>query len=195
MAVQRCMRRSISSIGLAAAIAVGSAPAFANSLDPQRVYQPIQSKLQRQQTVPLRLPSYIPDPKGDMKLVAHLTEVGPKGYDIAIGSPGCQFGASACTYANVSAQRLTPRMKSPQEKFSFMDDPGYQPTKRAPSQRGYVDLGNGIRGYFVPWVLGASVSNAKVIWQEDGIRYTVGIKGGKKERVIRMAKSALESRR
>jgi len=170
---------------------VSSAPAFAKPLDPERVYRPIQSKLQRQQTVPLRVPTYIPEPSGGRNFVAHLIEAGPNGYRVAIAPPDCQYGASACTYANVSARRVTQQMKPPHKEFSFMDDPNYQPTERAPSKRGYVDLGNGVRGYFVPWVLGASVSNAKVIWQEDGIRYTVGIKGGKKERVIRMAKSAI----
>ncbi|MFN6068408.1 MAG: hypothetical protein ACK45T_14795, partial [Pseudanabaena sp.] len=58
-----------------------------------------------------------------------------------------------------------------------------------------VSLADGIQGYFVPWVCGASCNDAQVYWDKNGFRYAVGIKVGNKNNLIQMANSAISSSR
>lgn len=58
---------------------------------------------------------------------------------------------------------------------------------------GRVTLANGIKGYFIPYVCGANCDDSKVIWEQNGYRYLVGLKRGDKKTVIEMANSAIKN--
>lgn len=163
--------------------------AQSDSLSPN-IFEPIVSSLP--QGIPPRLPTYIPTGGVNRSsLVASLVIKSENAYQIAIGSPSCQ-GANSCRYATVSGERTNSATPSIESQFTYMNSPRYKPTRRSPDPMGYVTLANGIRGYFVPWVLGANYSDAKVIWNENSYRYLVGVKGGSKEVLVQMASSAIQ---
>ena len=54
-----------------------------------------------------------------------------------------------------------------------------------------VALGDGIIGYFVEATCGANCSDATLTWEQDGYRYTVGIKARDKADLIEMANLAI----
>ena len=54
-----------------------------------------------------------------------------------------------------------------------------------------VALANGISGVFVEAKCGASCGDAVVYWKQGEIRYSVGLKAGSEQNVVRMANSAI----
>jgi hypothetical protein len=56
---------------------------------------------------------------------------------------------------------------------------------------GWVVLANGLTAYFIPYVCGANCDDSKVIWEQNGYRYLVGLKAEKKKTVVEMANSAI----
>lgn len=147
------------------------------------------------ETIPVHLPTYIPSEGVNRKgLAATLVIKTNSAYQIAIGTPGCK-GEYYCRYATVSGEKITPYTPSIESEFSYMvNDPNYRPTRRSPDKMGSITLAGGVRGYFVPWVLGANLSDAKVIWNEGSYRYLVGVKGGSFQGVVRMANSAIQGK-
>jgi hypothetical protein len=58
-----------------------------------------------------------------------------------------------------------------------------------------VSLAQGIQGYFLPFVCGANCDTSKVIWEQNGDRYTVGIRYASKATVIDFANSVIQNER
>jgi hypothetical protein len=56
-----------------------------------------------------------------------------------------------------------------------------------------VNLSGGLTGTFIPWVCGANCNAAKVFWEEQGIRYFVGIRSGRMRDVVAIANSMIEN--
>lgn len=57
---------------------------------------------------------------------------------------------------------------------------------------GNVTLANGIKAYFIPWTAGANCTDALVLWEQQGYRYTVGLKCANKRDVLDMAGSMVK---
>ncbi|ERN41272.1 hypothetical protein KR51_00021620 [Rubidibacter lacunae KORDI 51-2] len=148
--------------------------------------------------VPRRLPSFVP-PGGrqivEENIIATLvagTEPDAVHYEIEfVFAPGCG-GATACHWGRVSGyvrDRAGDIVPDPERSAVYINEGEF--AKRAPNPPGDVELPNGITGYFLPWVLAAYASDAAVIWDEGPYRYRVSVKGGSKEEVVEMARSAI----
>jgi hypothetical protein len=137
-----------------------------------RVFQPLLARLRAGTKIPIRLPQEIPD-AGKSPLYASLNEINPDRYSIELAfAPDC-YGATACRFGAVSGEKKTPR---------------------TPVLRGEkLTLAAGITGYFTPAVCGANCSDATLIWEQDGVRYTIALKAGRRESLQRMAGSAIAS--
>jgi hypothetical protein len=182
--------------------AVGTVPLIPN-LD--RLYQPILTDLQMT-GIPLRLPIEVPatttlrsrDPKTTaetfkMPVYVHLNEDTPNGYVITLGYSDTCDGGNSCRLGTLSAQRLTKGTPAIDEQYAFMKPGAKFKGKRSQEVMAPVQLANGIKGQFIPWLCGANCNDAKVVWDQDGYRYFVGIKVGDKDALTLMANSAITS--
>jgi hypothetical protein len=202
---------SLATVGLLALALLVSTPAFAAvgtvplipNLD--RLYQPILTDLQMT-GIPLRLPIEVPatttirsqDPKATaetlkMPVYVNLNEDTPNGYTITLGYSDTCDGGNSCRIGTLSAQRLTKGTPAIDEQYAFMKPGAKFKGKRSQEPMAAVQLANGIKGQFVPWICGANCNDAKVVWDQAGYRYFVGIKVGDQSALVHMANSAITS--
>lgn len=146
--------------------------------------------------VPLRLPTktFVNGAK-PLQVYLDFGKPSANGYDISIGyRKGCDF-ANSCRIGSVEARKLTGNSPSLDKAHPPEPDVNGVVRHRSDEEAGSVSLADGIQGYFVPWVCGASCNDAQVYWDENGFRYAVGIKVGNKNNLIQMANSAISSSR
>lgn len=149
-------------------------------------FAPILDRL-TQTGIPLRLPDQIP-----ASSYVVLWSASSRGYEIALASePTCR--SNYCRNGLISAKKLTSDTSSIEQEFAFLKDPKFRPQARSPELFGTVQLVNGKQGYFIPWVLGANYSDAKVIWEENGYRYLVSWRKGDRNTLIKLANSAIQA--
>ncbi|AUT01923.1 hypothetical protein CLI64_16855 [Nostoc sp. CENA543] len=135
------------------------------------VFNPILPKLKQKSRIKILLPKYIPESDGTNPIYAILETSTPKKYDILLGfTPDCN-GGTACRLGVVSAEAVTRK------------------TPRLTGKR--VVLAKGITGYFVDSRCGANCSDATLTWRQQGVQYSLGLKAGKRESLIKMANSAI----
>jgi hypothetical protein len=169
----------------------------------EQLYQPILKDLQMT-GIPLRLPTYVPAyrplPKGtpptaptgsERSLRAISRRNTSDHYFVMLAYSDDCSGASVCRFGVLGAERLTKETRSIDEQYaSVLNGQG---GKRSPEPAAAVVLSKGIKGRFIPWVCGANCTDAFVIWEEGGYRYTVGRKVGDRNALVTMASSAIES--
>jgi hypothetical protein len=177
------------------------------------VFQPIAQSLQRQTVVPIVLPVVIPNEAlipvnginqpyinvpvasdGSFEnIYAFISEADRTHYEISLDATADCQGTDQCSFGGMSAQALIPQTPSVQSEYSFESDADFHPVGRSPEQMGEVELTHGIKGYFVPFVCGASCDTSKVIWDQNGYRYKFGIRYASKATMVQMANSAIEN--
>jgi hypothetical protein len=164
-----------------------SSIAQAESAASTSLFAPVLDRL-TQTGIPLRLPRQLPA----SPLYAVVWSASTNGYEVALTSePTCR--SNYCRNGLISAQKLTADTPSIEQEFAFLNDPKFRPQARSTEPLGKVQLAEGKPGYFVPWVLGANYSDAKVIWEENGYRYLVSWKKGDRSTLIKLANSAIQS--
>ncbi|MEA5617155.1 hypothetical protein VB711_04790 [Cronbergia sp. UHCC 0137] len=136
------------------------------------VFKPILPKLKQKSQIKLLLPKYIPESNTENPLYAIIETATKNKYEILLGfSPDCS-GGTACRLGLLTAEKVnkqTPRL-----------------TGKA------VLLAKGITGYFVDFQCGANCSDATLTWRYQGIQYTIGLKAGSRNELIKMANSAIK---
>ena len=171
-------------------------------LNPDALFKPSLTDLQMT-GIPLRLPTYIPkigqrlkDPKvkpETLPLYGHLDQATPNRYQVTIGHTSTCEGGNVCRLGTIAATRLTKGTPSISEEYASRKDPKSQ-GKKSQELMSSVQLSNGISGTFVPWVCGSSCTDAEVVWDEAGYRYSVGIKVGDRASLVEMANSAIQQK-
>lgn len=159
---------------------------------PQQVLSSTISKLKAKTRVPLKLPTQIPQEEYPLYITVNTATSDQ--YELTIGTDSDCSGGNYCRYGTISGRKITPSTPSVEEEYAFLNDPTYQPSVRSKEKMGKIALANGTEGYFIPYVCGASCDDSKVIWEQGGYRYLVGIKAGDKKSVVEMANSAIASR-
>jgi hypothetical protein len=168
-----------SEVASSAAIAPGTVNAASvaptsHAAVPHSVFKPILGKLKAKTQVPIRLPAYVPESRNANPLYALLEVSTSTKYRIMLAfAPDCN-GGTACRLGMVSGEKIMPQVT---------------PLKGKP-----VSLAQGITGYFVDAVCRANCSDATLTWEQDRSRFTVAIKAGKLETLIKMANSAITIR-
>ncbi len=143
--------------------------------EPHQIFESVVPQLQQQTQLSLLLPGFVPeaDYVPIYPIVSPATS--DNKYEIMLGYTEDCNGGTVCRLGMISAETLTPAVKElTGEK---------------------VDLASGITGYFVEATCGANCSDATISWDHKGSRYTLGIKAGKKETLVKMAKSAIAARK
>ncbi|MCT7977863.1 hypothetical protein [Laspinema olomoucense] len=140
---------------------------------PNPIFEPILPKIKQETQIPILLPDYIFGSDGATQVYATVETVTPSQYQIILGlTPDCN-GGTACRVGTVSGEELSPSSADLEGKA--------------------VPLDEGITGYFVDAVCGANCSDSTMTWDQNGIRYQMGIKAGKPEDLVKMANSAIAS--
>lgn len=135
------------------------------------VFQALLPKLKGQSKVAVFLPTTLEGLDSSTKIYAVLGVINVSEYYIILGAtPDCN-GGNACRAGTISAEMVG------------VSAPVLTGTK--------VALANGITGYFEDAVCGANCSDATVKWQQGNALYTVGIKVGKMDALVKMANSAI----
>lgn len=162
-----------------------------NQSQPHPIFRLALSELATKTRVPLLLPAYVP--KENYSLYVTVNTAEPGQYELTIGATEDCSGGNYCRYGIVSGQEITSSTERVDDEYAFLNDPQYQPSERSPEKMGRVTLANGIKGYFIPYVCGANCDDSKVIWEQNGYRYLVGLKRGDKKTVVEMANSAINN--
>jgi hypothetical protein len=137
---------------------------------PNPVFRPIFPALKAQTQVPVFLPGDIPGVEQSESLYAILESATASSYQILLAFTENCNGGNACRLGSISGQR------------------GTEPSSLEGQS---VALRDSITGYFVEATCGANCSDATLTWEQDGYRYTVGIKAGDEADLVEMANSAI----
>ncbi len=136
---------------------------------PNKIFQPILSKIQKQTQIPIFLPSYVPE-SSDPRLLAILENINSSEYKIMLAFDENCTGGTACRLGSISGDLV---------EANFIPD-GEE-----------VTLANHITGYFIDANCGANCSDATLSWIENNIHYLVSLKAGKQDTLVKMANSAI----
>ena len=165
------------------------------------VFDAVYQEVSANSDIPMLLPTTIPEealrepgPDQEEPFFVSIDEVDVDRYEINLdATPGCE-GAGYCTFGIFGAQRIMQDTPTVGGQYAFMLDPEYQPTMRSEEPISEVELSGGIVGIFIPWVCGANCNTAKVYWEQERIRYFVGIRGPiDKATVLEIANSMIEN--
>ncbi|MFM7406642.1 MAG: hypothetical protein ACKO3K_08270 [Cuspidothrix sp.] len=138
---------------------------------PHPVFKPILSKLKQKTKIKILLPQYVIESDGENPLYAIMETATKTKYEILLGfSPDCS-GGTACCLGIISGEAIT---------------------KTTPKLTGKpVSLTKNITAYFTDFRCGANCSDATLTWRKDGVQYTIGLKAGNRNSLIKMAKSVM----
>jgi len=148
----------------------------------------------RQSGIPLHLPKVVVYPlPAEVNRASYVAKGGisldSPGYSLQIGHRDCN-GANSCTIARASATAILSGMGSIESEYPPLAPEVSATVQVSPEPNQWVQLPNGQPAYFVGWVLGASMGYSQLVWDENGYRYAIELKGGEKAWLLRMAKSA-----
>ncbi|MBD2138120.1 hypothetical protein H6F32_11085 [Anabaena sp. FACHB-1237] len=142
----------------------------ANS-QPHPVFKSILPKLKQTTKIKIFLPTYIPESDRPNPIYAILETVSKDKYEILLGfSPDCS-GGSACRLGMITAEAVTAKTPKLTGKS--------------------ILLRKGITSYFIESRCGANCSDGTLSWREKGVQYSVGIKAGDRNTLIKIAKSVV----
>ncbi|MGB3310531.1 MAG: hypothetical protein WBG32_09420 [Nodosilinea sp.] len=164
------------------------------------VFRAVAAEVEAASNIPVLLPTSIPEvvlrepaPGQDEPFYPSIARADRGGYDINLDAIDQCYGAGYCNFGVLGAIRLTADTPTVDEEYSFYLDPTYQPMMRSEEPITTVTLSGGITGTFIPWVCGANCNAAKVFWEEQGIRYFVGIRSGRMRDVVAIANAMIEN--
>jgi hypothetical protein len=176
------------------------------------IFQPILAQLQHQTRIPVVLPTdipaeaLVPDDNGQpgayikvpiaktgqfQHIYAHIIDAQPSRYEISLDATSTCRGQDSCSFGLLSGQQLHQGDKTIQAEYAFEQAPDFHPIGRSPEMMGDVPLARGITGYFVPFICGANCDTAKIIWEQNGYRYKVGLRYASKATIVQVANSAI----
>ncbi|MEM1291132.1 MAG: hypothetical protein AAGH67_06650 [Cyanobacteria bacterium P01_H01_bin.162] len=165
------------------------------------MFAEVYAQVERDSNIPMLLPTSIPEivlreqqPDQSQPFFVSTDVIDVDRYEVNLDAmAGCE-GAGYCIFGIMGAERIMPGTPSVDEQYAYYLDPEYQPVQRSDEPIAEVQLANGLTGTFIPWVCGANCSTAKVYWQQEGIRYYIGIRGPiDQATVVEIANSMIEN--
>ena len=165
------------------------------------VFEAVYAEVAAQSGIPILLPTSIPEEalrepeEGQDEPFFVSTEMADANhYEVNLDAIQDCRGAGYCNFGMMGAERITADTESVDERYAYYLDPDYQPIQRSEEPISEVELSGDITGIFIPWVLGANYSTAKVYWEQEGVRYYVGIRGPiSRAIIVEIANSMIEN--
>lgn len=145
----------------------------AGGTDANGVFAPVIEGIKKQVQIPVRVPNRLADMgQGSHTVYASVEGARSESYSIILGTePGCT-GGNYCRLGTVAAEKIT--------------------TGTIPLRGGEkVTLQGGLAGWYFFNECGANCPDNTIVWEQAGVRYTVGIKSGRREELIQMANATL----
>ena len=126
--------------------------------------------------VPVRLPSRLPNMgQGSQQVYASVERATSESYSVILGTEAGCTGGNYCRLGTIAAEKVTgDTIPLPEGKK--------------------VTLQDGVVGYYFFNECGANCPDNTVVWEQAGMRYTVGIKSGREEQLIQMANATIAGR-
>ncbi len=123
--------------------------------------------------IPVRVPARLANiGQGDKPVYAAVEMATAERYSLVLGtSAGCS-GATYCRLGTIAAEKITP-----------------DTIRRGGGQR--VTLQGGVAGTYFENDCGANCPDNTVEWEQDGVRYSVGIKSGRQEQLVQLANDTI----
>ena len=144
---------------------------IAKSPKPNPIFRTIFPSLKYQTKIPILLPEYVPETETPNQVFAILEKSTPKHYQIMLAFAEDCRGGNACRMGSISGEEGIPKTTSIEPEI--------------------VNLSENIKAYFIPSKCGANCSDATLIWSQGEYFYTVAIKAGNKDTLIKIANSAI----
>jgi hypothetical protein len=130
--------------------------------------------------VPPMLPPEFPIEEGLPSVFAYTLTMVEGEYELSLDyGADCQ-GAGACHYGSMAGMEVASMVPVGTSNVPFVLEDAQ-----------VVDLSEGITGYFVPAVCGASCGDAYMWWIYQGYQYMLGLKAGTYEDVVMLANAAI----
>lgn len=143
--------------------------------DAAAIFEKAAPELRQKTRVPFRYPTYFATEAETNPLYAIIERATPNGYELEVAfTPDCG-GGNACRFGMVAGEKIASGAKRLRGKT--------------------VKLSHGVEGYFVDAKCGANCTDSTLTWEQDGYRYTVGIKAANVETLTKVANSAIENSR
>jgi hypothetical protein len=162
------------------------------------VFRPCAASLLNNTNIPLILPpnatkihQYSSEP---VTLYSYLN-FNATGYEIGLTySPRERYQLNQAYYSGeiITEKSLTLR-KYYEERVARVNSTLSFKTQR--QEAGAVTLINGLRGYYLPSICGANCHSAyaSITWDQNGYRYSISIKMGRKEKVLEIVNAAIDN--
>lgn len=144
---------------------------IAKSPKPNPIFRTIFPALKYQTKILILLPEYVPETETPNQVFAILEKSTPKHYQIMLAFAEDCRGGNACRMGSISGEEGIPKTTSIEPEI--------------------VNLSENIKAYFIPSKCGANCSDATLIWSQGEYFYTVAIKAGNKDTLIKIANSAI----
>lgn len=135
------------------------------------LFNPIIAELKNKTKIPLSLPNYVPESNSSNPVYGLVEKITASEYSILLAFTEDCTGGTACRLGSVSGKKISPQ----NDNFSGQK----------------VALVNNFNGYFTDAVCGANCSDSTLSWNNNGVSYTVALKAGKQETLVKMANSAI----
>ncbi|MEE3719915.1 hypothetical protein V2H45_24550 [Tumidithrix elongata RA019] len=155
-------------------------------------------ELRKRTSVPIVLPSVVP---GDLdinhlkpNLTVQIESATVSKYELVLCLDESRV---ACRYTYFTGEEITPATKTALQRYEELHqlaNPKFKPY-RSPEKANNVMLARDIEGFFIPFIGGASASNSYMVWDQNGYRYSIGIKAGRLEELKKFANSAIENQK
>jgi hypothetical protein len=152
------------------------------------IFQNSVKQLQGQTQIPIVLPTEIPH---SAIIYAHLDSSDSSSYLISLNNTADCQGETYCSFGNVYAQRVY--QDTPSIQSELADSSDSHPTSKSPETAGEVQLAHGITGFFSPYACYAYCTTSDLLWEQNGVRYSVSLRLGSKAALVAMANSAIEN--
>jgi len=163
-----------------------------------RDYRSVVGMISEQSELPVRLPSYLAgyaarvEEAGEINrqvYFPYLVDVHPTTYTVSLSTSDRCLGATACQFYSVKAELITattPDFSNLVEEMK--ENPGFEDLNLRTLQLG---ANGSVEGIFLPSRCLAYCTETQVIFDDQGVRYTVGEKAGAADDVVKMANSML----
>lgn len=114
-------------------------------------------------------------------------------YRIALNATENCSGAGYCSFGEFGAKKVYGDSPTVAQEYAFLDNPRFRPLLRSPEKGGSVELSQGLKGTFIPYVCGANCDTSKIFWELNGYRYWTGIRMASRDTLIKMANSMIDN--
>lgn len=138
---------------------------------PNPIFQPILSDLENKTKIAVSVPKYIPESNEPNPIYALVEKITPSTYQILLAFTEDCTGGTACRLGSISGEAISSK------------NPVLNGEK--------VFLASNITGYFTDAMCGANCSDSTLVWEQNDVRYTVALKAGKLETLVKIANSAI----